>query len=277
MKIDFKELLSQYRSKNELLITFTFRESMIRSAIKVLELPSGSTGLDAGCGIGLQALLLSEVIGDNGHVTGLDLSPESLKIAREITSQVGLSSRVFFQKGDVSRLPFEDNSYDWAWSMDCIGYAPMEPLPLIEELKRVTKPGGIIAIAAWSSEHLLSGYPILEAKLQSTSAGISPFTVRKNPNLHFLRALGWLKEAGLENTIVKTFAGNMYAPLKEYERESLIALFKMRWPGIKNELSEQDYADYQRLCLPDSPEFIVNDPDFYAFFTYSMFTSRVPK
>jgi ubiquinone/menaquinone biosynthesis C-methylase UbiE len=277
MQIDFKELLSQYRSKNELLITFTFRESMIRSAIKALALPSGSTGLDAGCGIGLQALLISEVIGDNGHVTGLDLSPESLKIAREITSQTGLSSRISFQKGDVSRLPFEDNSYDWAWSMDCIGYAPMEPLPLIEELKRVIKPGGIIAIAAWSSEHLLPGYPTLEAKLRSTSAGISPFTAGKNPNLHFLRALGWLREAGLENTIVKTFAGDVFAPLNEYERESMIALFKMRWPGIKNELSEQDYADYQRLCMPDSPEFIVNHPDYYAFFTYSMFTNKVPK
>jgi demethylmenaquinone methyltransferase/2-methoxy-6-polyprenyl-1,4-benzoquinol methylase len=50
------------------------RESILRSALEVLQLPSGSRGLDAGCGIGLPALLLAEAVGPTGHVTGLDHS-----------------------------------------------------------------------------------------------------------------------------------------------------------------------------------------------------------
>jgi demethylmenaquinone methyltransferase/2-methoxy-6-polyprenyl-1,4-benzoquinol methylase len=51
----------------------------------------------------------------------------------------------------------------------------------------------------------------------------------------------------------------------------------MRWPGAESELSPEDRAAYERLCLPDSPEFILDHPDYYAFFTYTMFSGRVTK
>jgi len=54
----------------------------------------------------------------------------------------------------------------------------------------------------------------------------------------------------------------------------LIALFEMRWPGVESELTQEDWAEYQRLCLPESPDFILNHPDYYAFFTYSMFRGK---
>ncbi len=54
--------------------TFSFREPVIRSAIKALQLLPGSSGLDAGCGIGLQAFLLAEEVGCSGHVIGIDFS-----------------------------------------------------------------------------------------------------------------------------------------------------------------------------------------------------------
>ena len=41
------------------------------------------------------------------------------------------------------------------------------------------------------------------------------------------------------------------------------------------ELSEEDWAEYQRLCLAESPDFILDLPDYYAFYTYSMFRGRV--
>ena len=42
------------------------------------------------------------------------------------------------------------------------------------------------------------------------------------------------------------------------------------------ELSEGDWAEYQRLCLAESLEFIPDLPDYYAFFTYSMFPYSLP-
>ncbi|HEX5942204.1 MAG TPA: hypothetical protein VFY66_07990, partial [Anaerolineales bacterium] len=45
------------------------REPTLRSIIQSLQLPRGSRGLDAGCGIGLQAFLLAEAVGPEGQVT----------------------------------------------------------------------------------------------------------------------------------------------------------------------------------------------------------------
>jgi len=251
------------------------RESMMRSAIEALRLREGSRGLDAGCGIGLQAILLAEAIGPTGHVTGLDVSPEFLDYGRDIIDQAGFSERISFREGDVAKLPFDDHSFDWVWSADCVGYAPWEPLPLLQELARVVRPSGIIALAAWSSEELLPGYPQLEARLGATSVGLAPFKSGKDPKKHFLRALGWFHEAGLKESRADTFINSVYAPLSDDLRNALVALFKMRWPGPESELTAEDGAEYQRLCLPQSPDFILNLPDYYAFFTYSMFHGRV--
>lgn len=257
-------------------VSFPLREPILRAAIEALQLSPGSRGLDAGCGIGLPTLLLAKALGPVGHVTGLDLSPELLVHAEEIAREAGLSSRVSFREGDVRELPFEDDTFDWAWSADCVGYGPLDPLPLVRELARVVKPGGIVVILAWSSETLLPGYPLLEARLRGTAAGVAPFTRGKGPELHFLRALGWFREAGLDSPDARTFVGDARAPLRDDMRQALIALFEMRWPGVEEELAREDRAAYRRLCLPESPDFILDHPDYYAFFTYSMFYGRVP-
>jgi len=242
--------------------------------VRALQLPKGSRGLDAGCGIGLQCLLLADEAGIAGHVTGLDVSAEMLDRGREMVKEAGLSARISFQQGDVANLPFDNDAFDWVWSCDCVGYGPWEPLPLLKELARVVKPGGIVAIAAWSSEKLLPGYPRLEARLGATSAGIAPFVQGKKPELHFLRALGWFHELGLKEPRAEVFAGSFYAPLSDEIRNALAALFDMRWPDVSTELSSDDLAEFQRLCLSDSPDFILNLPDYCAFFTYTMFWGK---
>jgi demethylmenaquinone methyltransferase/2-methoxy-6-polyprenyl-1,4-benzoquinol methylase len=156
-----------------------------------------------------------------------------------------------------------------------VGYAPIEPLPLVKELVRVVKPGGSVAILAWASENLIPGHPLLEARLKATSPGIAPFAKGKKPESHFLRALGWFRDADLEEPTIRTFAGNAYAPLTDDLRGALTALFQMRWIGVEAELTQEDRAEYQRLCQPESPDFILDHPDYYAFFTYSMFYGRV--
>jgi len=262
---------------HQLTLSDLLRESTIRSAIQALKLPSGSRGLDAGCGIGSNTLLLSEAVGPGGHVIGLDLSSEFLGIARKIAKKSGLPEQISFQEGNVNQLPFDDTSFDWALSVDCVGYAPKEPLPLVKELARVVKPGGSVAILGWSSQQLLPGYPQLEARLNATSAGIAPFTKGKRPELHFLRTLGWFRDAGMKELRAQTFVGDIKAPLSDDIRSALISLLQMRWGEPQSELSQEDWEEYQRLYQPGSPDFILNLPDYYAFFTYSLFHGKVDK
>ena len=139
----------------------------------------------------------------------------------------------------------------------------------------MVKPGGAVAILIWSSQMLLPGFPQLEAHLNATSAGIAPFTGDSRPETHFLRGLGWLRNAGLEELSARTFVGDAHAPLSGELRTALIELLQERWAGAESELTPEDRAEYQRLCLPESPDFILDLPDYYVFWTYSMFQGRV--
>jgi demethylmenaquinone methyltransferase/2-methoxy-6-polyprenyl-1,4-benzoquinol methylase len=89
-----------------LMATNPLQEPIFRRAIHALNLPPGSWGLDVGCGIGFQALLLAEAVGPAGHVTGVDLSLEFLDCARSIAEKAGISKQVSFQEGDMNNLPF---------------------------------------------------------------------------------------------------------------------------------------------------------------------------
>ena len=253
------------------------REPTLRSAIQALELPPGSRGLDAGCGIGFQALWLAEAVGPAGHVTGLDISGEFLLHAKEVVKKSGLSEQISLKEGDVNKLPFDDDTFDWVWSSDCVGYPTGDLLPLLKEIARVAKPGSTVAILAWSSQQLLPGHPLLEARLNATCSALIPCVKGKKPESNFLRALGWFCHAGYEEPTVQTFVGDVHAPLSEDIRTALVSLFQMLWGEPQPGVSQEDRAGYQRLCQPDSPDFILNFSDYYAFFTYSMFSGKVAK
>jgi demethylmenaquinone methyltransferase/2-methoxy-6-polyprenyl-1,4-benzoquinol methylase len=51
----------------------------------------------------------------------------------------------------------------------------------------------------------------------------------------------------------------------------------MFWGEVENEVSQQDWAEYERLCQPESPDFILDHPDYYAFLTYSMFRGKIAR
>ena len=262
---------------------YYLREPAIRAAIQRLSLPIGSCGLDAGCGIGLITQLLSKAILPAGHVTGLDLSPEYLNYAKD-NIELNLTEQIYFQEGDVNKLPFDNDSFDWVWSIDTIWPGPKEvgcpsedPLSMVKELVRVVKPGGIVAILFWSSQKLLPGYPLLEARLNTTSQATAPFRNGMTPEQHALRGLTWLREIGLLELKAHTFVADVFAPLNDNFLNALTITFQMFWGDVQKEVSREDWVEYNRLCQPESPDFILNHPDYYAFLTYTMFYGKIAK
>ncbi|MBI5566458.1 MAG: class I SAM-dependent methyltransferase [Chloroflexi bacterium] len=251
------------------------REPILRSIVAALQFPPGSQGLDIGCGIGLQTSLLAEATSPDGCVTGLDISPELLAYAQNrVRSLVG-ADRITFREGDMRSLPFPDNSFDWAWSVDCVGYPAGDLLPVLKEITRVVRPGGRVAISAWTSQQLLPGYTMLEARLNATCSAYAPFFQGRSPELYYLRALRWFSEAGLMDVVARTFVSDIQAPLSIEYRTALISLFEMLWN--ESAAAELDRLEHRRLCRAESPDCILNLPEYYAFFTYSMFSGRVSK
>src|ERR1051325_3866992 len=112
--------------------------------IKKLNLKPGMKVLDVACGTGNLALPAART---GAIVTGVDIAPNSLEKARENAKQEGLN--IQFDEGDAEALPYDDASFDAVVTMFGAMFAPRPEL-VAAELKRVCRPGGVIAMANWT-------------------------------------------------------------------------------------------------------------------------------
>jgi SAM-dependent methyltransferase len=112
--------------------------------IKRLNLSPGMTVLDVACGTGNLALPAART---GATVTGVDIAPNSIEQARANAKAAGLN--VQFDEGDAEALPYEPASFDAVVTMFGAMFAP-RPDVVAAELKRVCRPGGLIAMANWT-------------------------------------------------------------------------------------------------------------------------------
>jgi SAM-dependent methyltransferase len=105
----------------------------------------GTRVLDVGCGFGLESLRLARRVGPAGSVVGVDLSAQF--IAEAIRRANAASLGVAFLQGDAQRLPFADSTFDVTRVERVLIYL-VDPLRALDEMIRVTRPGGAVAIIA---------------------------------------------------------------------------------------------------------------------------------
>jgi SAM-dependent methyltransferase len=102
---------------------------------------SGELILEAGCGVGAQTRIIAAQNPKSNFVS-VDISPDSVHKASQLTNSLGLSN-VKFQQADIFHLPFENASFDHVFVCFVLEHLADYRLAL-EELKRVLKPQGTI-------------------------------------------------------------------------------------------------------------------------------------
>ena len=110
-----------------------------------LDLQPGETVLDLGSGPGLDAFLAAQRVGPDGHVIGVDMTPEMIDRARRAAGEAGLS-QVEFRQGRLEELPVEDGSVDAVTSNCVINLVPDKGL-VFAEAARALRPGGRMVIS----------------------------------------------------------------------------------------------------------------------------------
>lgn len=119
-------------------------------AIARMNVPADARVLDVGCGSGWATRLLADYA-ISGHVTGIDISDEMVRLAGESSHPY---ANVDFQTASAEQLPFNDSEFTHAFSMESLYYYA-DIAKALKEIQRVLKPGGLFVAVVdmyWESE-----------------------------------------------------------------------------------------------------------------------------
>lgn len=163
----------------------------------------GQSLLDVGCGPGTVTIDLARRLAP-GTVIGLDNAAVVLEVARESAASADLP-HLSFQEGDAYHLPFEDASFDVVHAHQVLQHL-VDPIAALREMKRVARPGGIVAVRD-SDFSAMTWYPP-SAALDEWLALYHEVTQANHAEADAgRRLLSWALEAGFDPAGVIPSAG----------------------------------------------------------------------
>ncbi|MCR4300478.1 MAG: methyltransferase domain-containing protein [Sulfuricaulis sp.] len=176
---------------------------VMASAAKI---ESGNRVLDVACGTGILARELAARVRPKGSVTGLDVTPGMLEVAKS------LAPKIDWKHGNAEALPFPDHSFDRVVSQFGMMFFPNR-IKSMREMLRVLAPRGRLAVAVWDTLESMPAYAD-EVELLERTAGTpaanalrAPFVLGNKKNL-----LKIAQDAGVAFAEVKTHEGTANFP-----------------------------------------------------------------
>ena len=146
--------------------------------------------LDVGCGTGSLTFTIANTT-KASKIVGIDRSEGFIEYARSTNAD----PRVTFEVGDVQQLPYPDASFDKSLSLLVIQFVP-DPPRAIAEMRRVTRPGGMVAFCTWDSTGGMEMFTIF----RKTATALDPSAELSQPGNFRTREgtiLALLVESGL--------------------------------------------------------------------------------
>jgi SAM-dependent methyltransferase len=123
--------------------------------------------LEVGCGAGVD---LARFARGGARVTGVDLSPSAIELARTNFAQQGLTGRL--EVADGEDLPFPDGEFDLVYAHGVVQYTA-RPQRLVDECRRVLKPGGLAIFQVYNRISWLNGLgKLMNVKLEHEDAPV---------------------------------------------------------------------------------------------------------
>ena len=152
--------------------------------------------LDVGCGTGILAEALLDLY-EPASVIGID--PASAQIEQASRGPAG--ARAKFQQADAMNLPFPDATFNIVASALVLNFIS-DPLRALEEMRRVTAPGGMVAGYVWDFGKDLSPSGPLRQAMRAFGAEVPAIPGTEHSGLHALRSL--FLRAGLQSPDSRT-------------------------------------------------------------------------
>jgi ubiquinone/menaquinone biosynthesis C-methylase UbiE len=176
--------------------------------VELADIQPGHQVLDIATGTGMVAIEAAQLVGDEGHVIGIDIATGMVELARQKVTALGLNN-IEFQIADAEDLSFPDDSFDrifcssaFIWMSDLLG--------ALQHWHRLLKPGGRLSFHAFADTAFIGGtisQQILEKYGVSLLLSKPTGTVKKCHDL--------LQQAGFESIDIKTEPDGNYISLEK--------------------------------------------------------------
>jgi ubiquinone/menaquinone biosynthesis C-methylase UbiE len=209
---------------------------------------SGQRVLDVACGTGVLARTAAELAGSTGSVTGLDVNDGMLAVASQMEQPVE------WRNGRAEALPFARDSFDAVVSQFGLMFFE-DKVTAIQEMARVLRPQGRMAVAVWASLEATPGYTALVDLLQSllgteAAHGLrAPFSLGEADVL-----LRLFHEAGLPAARVATYSDTARFPsLQDW------VFTEIRGWTLADSIDDQQYARLSEAADHTLQQFVMAD------------------